>query len=281
MQPVNASVYPRCGVGILGVSGRMGRALVEAIMNSDSASLAGATVRPGSQFMGVDVGSIAGVPATGVEASAELNDKVDVIIDFTAADSLADNLEMAIRLGKPIVVGTTGLSEAQKALLTSAARDIPVVFAPNMSVGVNVLIDIVEKVAGLLGDSYDVEIIETHHRFKKDAPSGTALRLGEAAAKALSRNLADCAVYGREGVTGERSTREIGFETIRGGDVVGDHTVLFAGLGERVELTHKASSRLTFANGAVKAAAWLSERPPGLYDMRDVLGLGDVDLKLP
>ncbi|WP_416397255.1 4-hydroxy-tetrahydrodipicolinate reductase [Allohahella sp. A8] len=261
------------GIAVLGVAGRMGRALVEAIQDSPEAVLAGATVREGSPFIGADAGVMAGVGSTGVEVTATLDESCDVIIDFTSVEALAANLELATRLDRPIVIGTTGLSDEQKALLNEAARRIPIVFAPNMSVGVNVLIDIVGRVASLLGDTYDVEIIETHHRFKKDAPSGTALRLGEAAADALGRSLAECAVYGREGHTGERTVREIGFETVRGGDVVGDHTVLFAGLGERVELTHKASSRLTFATGAVKAAVWLAKKPPGLYDMRDVLGL--------
>ncbi|WP_344808998.1 4-hydroxy-tetrahydrodipicolinate reductase [Allohahella marinimesophila] len=261
------------GIAILGVAGRMGRALVEAVQDSPDAELAGATVREGSQFLQADVGAIAGVGSTGIKAATTLDAGCDVIIDFTSVEALEANLELATRLARPIVIGTTGLSEAQKSLLSDTAREIPIVFAPNMSVGVNVLIDIVGRVASLLGDTYDVEIIETHHRFKKDAPSGTALRLGEAAADALGRSLSECAVYGREGHTGERTAREIGFETIRGGDVVGDHTVLFAGLGERVELTHKASSRLTFATGAVKAAVWLAGKPPGLYDMRDVLGL--------
>ena len=263
----------RTGIAILGVAGRMGRALVEAVQESPDTVLAGATVRDGSQFVDADVGAIAGLGVTGVLATTVLDDSCDVIIDFTSVDALEANLQLATQLRRPLVVGTTGLSEAQKRLLSEAARQIPIVFAPNMSVGVNVLIDIVSRVAGLLGDDYDVEIIETHHRFKKDAPSGTALRLGEAAADALGRSLKECAVYGREGHTGERTKREIGFETIRGGDVVGDHTVLFAGLGERVELTHKASSRLTFATGAVKAAVWLADKPPGLYDMRNVLGL--------
>ena len=175
--------------------------------------------------------------------------------------------------GKRVVIGTTGLSEADKLQVAQAAEVVPVVFAPNMSVGVNVALNLLRTAAKVLGDDYDVEIIETHHRHKKDAPSGTALRMGEVVAEALGRDLGQCAVYGREGFTGERSRTEIGFETVRAGDVVGDHTVLFAGIGERIEITHKASSRMTFAKGAVRAAEWLSDRPEGLYDMQDVLDL--------
>ena len=186
------------------------------------------------------------------------------------------HLELCRESGRAIVIGTTGLSEAQKATLAEAARDIPVVFAPNMSIGINVLLEVLGQVATMLGDDYDVEIIEAHHRHKVDAPSGTALRLGEAVADALERDLQRVAIYGREGITGERASETIGFSTIRGGDVVGDHTVLFAGIGERVEITHKASSRMTFAKGAVRAADWVADKPAGLYDMSHVLGLKPV-----
>jgi 4-hydroxy-tetrahydrodipicolinate reductase len=181
-------------------------------------------------------------------------------------------LDACAAAGKPMVIGTTGFSTLEMDVMADAAKEIPIVFAPNFSVGVNLLLGLVAQAAKVLTD-YDIEIIEAHHRYKVDAPSGTALRLGQAAADALGRDLASCAVYGREGITGERDRNQIGFATVRGGDVVGDHTVLFAGLGERVELTHKASSRLTFAQGAVRAAHWLQVRKAGLYDMQDVLGL--------
>ncbi|HER34783.1 MAG TPA: 4-hydroxy-tetrahydrodipicolinate reductase, partial [Halothiobacillaceae bacterium] len=198
------------------------------------------------------------------------------LIDFTSIEATLRHLEICRHNGRAIVIGTTGLSEAQKATLAEAAREIPVVFAPNMSIGINVLLQVLGQVATMLGDDYDVEIIEAHHRHKVDAPSGTALRLGESVAGALDRDLSQVAVYGREGITGERPAETIGFSTIRGGDVVGDHTVLFAGIGERVEITHKASSRMTFAKGAVRAAQWVADKPAGLYDMSHVLGLKPV-----
>jgi len=204
---------------------------------------------------------------------AEVKDDFEVLIDFTFPDLTLENAAFCQANGKKLVVGTTGLSDAEKAQLALAAEAVPVVFAPNMSVGVNVVLNLLRTAAATLGDDYDVEIIEAHHRHKKDAPSGTALRMGEVVAEALGRDLKTCAVYGREGFTGERSRHEIGFETIRAGDVVGDHTVLFATEGERIEITHKASSRMTFAKGAVRAAQWLADKPAGLYDMQDVLGL--------
>jgi 4-hydroxy-tetrahydrodipicolinate reductase len=200
-----------------------------------------------------------------------------VLIDFTSIEATMRHIEICRAHGRAIVVGTTGLSEAQKAQLAEAAREIPVVFAPNMSIGINVLLQVLGQVATMLGDDYDVEIVEAHHRHKVDAPSGTALRLGESVADALDRDLDRVAIYGREGITGERPAETIGFSTIRGGDVVGDHTVLFAGIGERVEITHKASSRMTFAKGAVRAAHWVADKPAGLYDMSHVLGLKAVD----
>jgi len=196
-----------------------------------------------------------------------------VLIDFTRPGPTLANLEICRSAGRRMVIGTTGFSEAQKAKIAAAANDIGVVFAPNMSVGVNLCLKLLDMAARVLGDEVDVEVIEAHHRHKVDAPSGTALRMGEVVAAALGRDLGSCAVYGREGHTGERDRRTIGFETIRAGDIVGDHTVLFAGTGERVEITHKASSRMTFANGAVRAAGWLMAQPAGLFDMQDVLGL--------
>jgi 4-hydroxy-tetrahydrodipicolinate reductase len=200
-------------------------------------------------------------------------DDFDVLIDFTRPEPTLANLEICRQAGRRAVIGTTGFSEQEKAQIKAAAQDIGVVFAPNMSVGVNLCLKLLDVAARVLGDEVDIEVIEAHHRHKVDAPSGTALRMGEVVAEALGRDLKDCAVYGREGHTGERDRKTIGFETIRAGDIVGDHTVLFAGTGERIEITHKASSRMTFANGAVRAASWLTGQKTGLYDMRDVLGL--------
>lgn len=265
-----------CRIAVAGVNGRMGRVLVEATVQNPDATLGAALVRPGSQLVGQDAGQLAGVGALNCAIQDELArvyPDFDVLIDFTSIEATLANLAVCRAHGRAIVIGTTGFSPEQKAMLADAARDIPVVFAPNMSIGVNVLLGVVAQTARLLGEGYDAEIIEAHHRHKVDAPSGTALRLGEAVAEAYGRDLAQVAVYGREGHTGARDPQTIGFATVRGGDVVGDHTVLFAGIGERVELTHKASSRMTFAQGAVRAATWLQNQPAGLYDMQDVLGL--------
>jgi 4-hydroxy-tetrahydrodipicolinate reductase len=196
-----------------------------------------------------------------------------VLIDFTRPDISMDYIEQCRQAGKKLVIGTTGYSDAQKAKIAEVAKDIAIVMAPNMSVGVNLTLKLLEMAAKIMGEYTDIEIIEAHHRYKVDAPSGTALRMGEVIAKTLNRDLKDCAVYGREGITGERDRKTIGFSTIRAGDIVGEHTVMFADEGERVEITHKASSRMTFANGAVRAAVWLADKPNGLYDMQDVLGL--------
>ncbi|MDX1636117.1 MAG: 4-hydroxy-tetrahydrodipicolinate reductase [Marinobacter sp.] len=263
-------------VAITGAAGRMGKVLVEAVQAAEGVSLGAAVVHPDSTLIGADAGEVAGVGKLGivlVGRLADVLDDFDVLVDFTFPDLTLENLAVCKAHGKRMVIGTTGLTEADKLQVAQAAETVPVVFAPNMSVGVNVALNLLRTAAKVLGDDYDVEIIETHHRHKKDAPSGTALRMGEVVAEALGRNLAECAVYGREGFTGERSRTEIGFETVRAGDVVGDHTVLFAGIGERIEITHKASSRMTFAKGAVRAAEWVSEKPEGLYDMQDVLGL--------
>lgn len=260
-------------IALVGVNGRMGRALVQAVQEDKNAVLSSAFVRHGSALTGMDAGEVTGfgrldVPLRDVfDVSA-----FDVVIDFTRPEATMSYLSACVVAGKPMVIGTTGFSVAELAEMKAAAQHIPIVFAPNFSVGVNLLLGLVAKAAQVLTD-YDIEVIEAHHRYKVDAPSGTALRLGQAAADALGWDLEECAVYGREGITGERPAQQIGFATVRGGDVVGDHTVLFAGLGERVELTHKASSRLTFAQGAVRAAQWLANQPAGLYDMQDVLGL--------
>lgn len=263
-------------VAIVGAAGRMGRVLVEAIQANDQAQLTVAIDRPDSSLLGGDVGEIAGVGKLGVMLCGNLRDKLDqfdVVVDFTRPEFTMLNVELCREHGKAIVIGTTGLSDEQKLQLSQAAEDVPLVFAPNMSVGVNLCFKLLELASKSLGDDYDIEIIETHHRHKVDAPSGTALRMGEVVADALGRDLRDCAVYGREGVTGERDPKTIGFETIRAGDVVGDHTVLFATEGERIEITHKASSRMTFAKGAVRAAVWLQDKDSGLFDMQDVLEL--------
>ncbi len=263
-------------IAVTGAAGRMGKVLIEAIDEADDLTLGAAIVHPESSLVGADAGEMAGIGKNGVSLAArveDVKDAFDVLIDFTFPDLTLENLAFCSRHGKGIIIGTTGMTDAEKEQVRIAAEKIPVVFAPNMSVGINVMLDLLHKAASVLGDDYDVEIIEAHHRHKKDAPSGTALRLGEVVADALGRDLRECAVYGREGFTGERSRSEIGFETIRAGDVVGDHTVLFATMGERIEFTHKASSRMTFAKGAIRAARWLQNRPAGLYDMQDVLGL--------
>lgn len=262
-------------IAIAGVSGRMGRALLEAVAADDNCVLGAALDRPASPLLGQDAGGVYGA-VSGVAVSDQVPAALtvsQVLIDFTRPEATFGYLESCAAAGVPLVIGTTGFDEDGKARIRDAARTIPVVFAPNMSVGVNLLMKLAELAAQVLQDGYDIEIIEAHHRHKVDAPSGTALGLGQAVARALDRDLAQCAVYGREGVTGERDPQTIGFATVRGGDIVGDHTLLFAGIGERVELIHKASSRATFAQGALRAAKWLQGRAPGLYDMRDVLGL--------
>ena len=260
-------------IAIFGANGRMGRVLVEAIEQHESACLTAATVRPGSSFLGVDVGELAGIGKRDLVTTDNLERAdVDVAIDFTLPAALKSNLEWCVKRNCPAVIGTTGLDEQQKSFLEDAAKHIPIVFAANYSVGVNLLLNLVREAARVMGQTADIEILEAHHRFKKDAPSGTAVAIGEAIADELGRDLKTCAVYGREGDTGERQQQTIGFATVRAGDVVGEHTALFADIGERLELTHKASSRLTFAKGAVTAANWLRDKPPGLYDMRDVLG---------
>jgi len=262
-------------VAIAGASGRMGRMLVEAALADSGIELAAALDLPGSPFLGKDAADFLG-RETGVRISSDIGAAfavADVLIDFTRPEGTLRHLAAARAAGKAMVIGTTGFEAAGKAEIAEAAKQIPVVFAPNMAVGVNAVFKVLEIAAGILSSGYDVEVIEAHHRHKVDAPSGTALRMGEVVARALGRDLEECAVYGREGVTGERPANQIGFATIRGGDVVGDHTVLFAGLGERIEITHKGSSRMPYATGALRAARFLGERGPGLYDMQDVLGL--------
>lgn len=261
-------------IAIAGASGRMGRMLLDACHRAEEITIAAATERAGSSAVGADAGELAGIGLLGVPVADSLGGaSFDVLIDFTRPEATLTNLEFCHAAGRKMVIGTTGFDEAGKARIAEASRDIAIVFAPNMSVGVNLCFRLLDIAARVLGDDTDIEIIEAHHRHKVDAPSGTALRMGEVVAEALGRNLRECAVYGRQGVTGERQAQTIGFETIRAGDIVGEHTVMFAGLGERVEITHKATSRMTFARGAVRAAAWLGGRGKGLFDMQDVLGL--------
>lgn len=262
-------------VVIAGCSGRMGHALLEGVFADAELVLHGALDRPDSPQIGRDAGEQFGKKA-GVLISHDVDAALkgaDVLVDFTRPEPSLVYLAACQKAGVNMVIGTTGFTAEQKAVIANAAKDISVVFAPNMSVGVTLLINLVQAAAKVLNEGYDIEVIEAHHRHKVDAPSGTALRLGEAAASALGRNLEECAIYGREGVTGERDPSTIGFATVRGGDVVGDHTVLFAGIGERVELTHKASSRATFALGALRAGKFMQGKKSGLFDMQDVLGL--------
>ena len=263
-------------IAIAGAAGRMGRMLVQTVCAEADMSVAAAVERADSLFVGADAGAVAGIGEIGVTIEDSLDRALavsDVCIDFTLPEPTVEHARRCRSRQRAMVVGTTGLSPDQLAVLEEAAREIPVVHAPNMSVGVNLCFTLLDVAARALGDSVDIEIVEAHHRNKVDAPSGTAVRMGEIVAAAIGRNLADCAVYGREGHTGIRDRKTIGFETIRAGDIVGEHTVMFAGDGERIELTHRAASRANFAAGAVRAARWVARRPPGLYDMQDVLGL--------
>ena len=260
---------------VAGASGRMGRMLVEAVQTADDCQLSGALDVPSSPALGTDAAGFLGKDA-GVAITADLAQglkNAGCLIDFTRPEGTLAHLAVCAAQGTAVVIGTTGFTEAQKAEIAEFAKRIPIVMAPNMSVGVNVTLKLLEMAAKAMATGYDIEIIEAHHRHKVDAPSGTALKMGEVIADALGRDLKDCAVYAREGVTGERDPSSIGFATIRGGDIVGDHTVLFAGTGERIEITHKSSSRVTYAQGSLRAARFLAGKPAGLYDMFDVLGL--------
>ncbi len=267
----------RTRVAIAGAGGRMGRTLISMLAEHPTLVLSAALEHAASPHLGSDAGLLAGVGANGVSIAADPAVALaacDVLIDFTVPESTLAHLILCRRLAKRIVIGTTGFGVAE-ADIRDASRDIPVMFAPNMSVGVNLCFKLADLAARVLGDDFDVEIIEAHHRHKIDAPSGTALRLGEVVAAALGRDLKTCAIYGREGRTGPRERKTIGFETIRAGEIVGDHTLLFAGSGERIEITHKSADRSTFAGGALRAAEWLMAQAAGLYDMQDVLGLRD------
>ena len=262
-------------VAILGCSGRMGRNLIQAAHEHESIELVGGSVRESSSFVGFDLGELAGIGAIGKATSTKLDQlsAADVYIDFTSIDTTLENIKWCQAHNKALVIGTTGFNDEQVQQIEKAAEAMPIVLAPNTSVGVNLMFKLLEITAKAIGDYTDIEIFEAHHRFKKDAPSGTAVKMGQVIADTLGRDLNKCAVYGREGITDERSRETIGFATVRAGDIVGEHTAYFADLGERLEITHKASSRMTFALGAMRAAFWLSNAENGLYDMQDVLGL--------
>lgn len=262
-------------IGIVGADGRMGRMLIEATLKDERLVLGGVFGVEGSPVIGKAAGELVGMSCD-VVVSSDLEaglKNIDCLIDFTRPEGTLAHLECCRQAGVAMVIGTTGFDAQGKAAISAAAQHIPVVFAPNMAVGVNLVFKLLDTAARILNQGYDIEVVEAHHRLKVDAPSGTALRMGEVVADALGRSLEECAVYGREGVTGERDPSTIGFATVRGGDIVGDHTVMFCGIGERVEVTHKASSRMPYALGSLRAARFLAERKNGLYDMQDVLGL--------
>ncbi len=260
---------------IIGVAGRMGKNIAEAVCNSENAEAAGAVDRKGSDAVGQNLYETAGCGKGGpviTDDILESTKNADVIIDFTGAEPTYNNLPLYEKAGKPVVIGSTGFSDEQKKAVEKLSEKVPVVFAPNMSLGVNVTLELIKEAARLL-KGYDIELVETHHNMKKDAPSGTAMAMAEAAAEGAGLNLAENAVYARHGIIGERKPNEIGIQTLRGGDVAGDHTVFFFGNGERIEITHRAHSRKTFAGGAVTAAVWLADKPKGMYNMKNVLGL--------
>lgn len=263
-------------IGVAGAAGKMGSRITALSREYAGLQLAGAFERAGHPSLGQDIGSFVGIGETGIKLSAgidEILDKVDLIIDFTSIESTKANLKAAAARKKAMVIGTTGFSKDDLAEMKPLLNSTPVVMASNMSLGVNLLLKVLQDVARVLGDDYDIEIVEAHHRLKKDAPSGTAMKMAQVIAEAVKRNLDEVGVYARKGIIGQRTQKEIGIQTIRAGDIVGEHTVLFGGLGERIEITHKASSRDTFARGALRAALWLGGKSAGLYDMQDVLGL--------
>ena len=277
MTATSPSAAPAIRVAIAGASGRMGRMLIEAVRASGDCVLAGALDIASSPAIGSDATAFLGV-ASGVPITADVRAglaNADVLIDVTRPEGTLEHLAVCAQVGVKAVIGTTGFTAEQKEAIAAAAQKTAVVFAPNMSVGVNVTLKLLDMAARALSTGYDIEVIEAHHRHKVDAPSGTALKMGEVIAQALGRDLKDCAVYAREGVTGERDPSTIGFATIRGGDIVGDHTVLFAGTGERIEISHKSSSRAGYAQGSLRAARFLAAHRTGLFDMFDVLGLND------
>jgi len=261
---------------VAGAAGRMGRRIIDMVIRSEEVDLAGAFEHPDSPAVGEDAGRIAGAGEAGVTIAASLKDIIDsgdVVIDFTSPQATLENIRAISRGGLAVVIGTTGISGNILAEVRALAKGMRCVLAPNMSIGMNVMFKIAGQMAGILGDDFDIEVLEAHHRHKKDAPSGTALRLGQILAGSVNRDLDKVAVYERKGIIGERTDQEIGMQTLRAGDITGDHMVMFAGSGERLELIHRAHSRDNFAGGAVKAAAWIVKQPVGIYDMQDVLGL--------
>jgi 4-hydroxy-tetrahydrodipicolinate reductase len=261
---------------VTGAAGRMGSRIINVLSTSDGIRLAGAVERKGHPLVGQDACGPAGIPAGGVLISDDLAAALktsDVLIDFTFPEASQEHIRTCAELGKPIVVGSTGFSQEQLIMLDQYVQKIPCVLSPNMSIGVNLCFKVLAEIARTIGEDYDMEIVEAHHRMKKDAPSGTAMKMAQVLAAAVDRNLDEVGVYARKGMIGERTRKEIGIQTLRGGDIVGEHTVLFAGKGERIEITHRAHSRDTFAAGAVRAAKWVVGKKPGLYDMQDVLGL--------
>jgi len=263
-------------IGVAGAAGRMGSRITALSREYPELKLTGAFERKGHDAVGRDVGLVVGIGETGIKLTdslEEIIDNADVIVDFTTPGSTRENVKVASRKGKAMVIGTTGFSKDDMKEMEASLKLIPCVMASNMSTGVNLLLRVLQDIAKVLGDEYDIEIIEAHHRLKKDAPSGTALKMAQVVASAINRDLDEVAVYARKGLIGERTRKEIGIQTIRAGDIVGEHTVIFGGLGERIEITHKVSSRDTFARGALKATKWISGKPSGLYDMQDVLGL--------
>jgi len=261
-------------IAIHGAAGRMGRAVIQAALATQGIKLVAAIDRKDNAELGEDVASVVGQAPIGVSVGYVIDpaaEPFEVLVDFTQPEATLSALDLCRSHKKAMVIGTTGFTPAQREMIEAVAKDIPICTAANFSIGVNVVLSLLGDAARLLGEPYDVEIVEAHHRHKTDAPSGTALAMGEEVAQALGRNLRDCAVYGREGQTGARARQTIGFATVRGGDVIGDHTVMFLGEGERVEISHKATSRLNFAQGALRAAAWVAGRKPGLYSMQDVL----------
>lgn len=266
-------------IAVIGAAGRMGRTLIETILANPNAKLTAAIEQPGLSVIGADAGEVAGVGNLGVPISDSLEavlEDFDVLIDFTVAAATEVHIGLCANAAKKLVIGTTGLSQQQNALIEAAGEKVAIIYAPNYSIGVNATFKLLDVAARIFGDSVDIEITEAHHRHKVDAPSGTALKMGEVIASALGRDLNDVAIYGREGQTGARDRQTIGFSTIRGGDIIGEHQVMFAGQGERLEITHRAQSRANFAEGAVRAAVWVAAQNQGVFDMQDVLGLKEL-----
>lgn len=262
-------------IAVVGAGGRMGRMIIESALKDSGVALVAAVDQPGSAAIGKDAGELVGAPC-GVLVTDDVEkafSQADCVIDFTRPEGTLQHLALCRKHKVAMVIGTTGMEDAGKQAIAEAAKDIPIVFAPNMSVGMNVVFKLLDAASRILSEGYDIEIVEAHHKMKVDAPSGTALRMGEVIAQALGRDLKSCAVYGREGVTGVRDPSTIGFATVRGGDIIGDHTVMYCGTGERVEISHKAGSRMPYALGSLRAARLLAGKKSGLFDMQDVLGL--------